>query len=280
VWGVNDLDEASPLPYTSDLVRLATSAVLAAREGRLATSVRRICRSILDGYATSLAKGGRPIVLAERNSWLRQIAINALKDPEKFWLKLEKENAGAAAVPASLMRLLALPQGSADVRLFPRRAGVGSLGRPRLVALASHDGGLIAREAKALVPPASAWVGNTRRPRSFGLELSQAAVRAQDPYFNADTLWSVRRLSPDCLKIEITNLPRGRDDDRLLRAMGWETANIHLGTPRLRVAKDLAGRSGRWLERATGDMIDALVADQRAWKKHQRRSRRPGAAAR
>ena len=29
VWGVNDLDEACALPYTHDLVRLATSAVLA-----------------------------------------------------------------------------------------------------------------------------------------------------------------------------------------------------------------------------------------------------------
>src|SRR5438309_12074681 len=29
VWGVNDFDAAWPLPYTNDLVRLATSAVLA-----------------------------------------------------------------------------------------------------------------------------------------------------------------------------------------------------------------------------------------------------------
>src|SRR5712664_288327 len=29
VWGVNDFDEAWPLPYTNDLVRLATSALLA-----------------------------------------------------------------------------------------------------------------------------------------------------------------------------------------------------------------------------------------------------------
>src|SRR5215471_5203461 len=29
VWGVNDVDEAARLPYTQDLVRLATSALLA-----------------------------------------------------------------------------------------------------------------------------------------------------------------------------------------------------------------------------------------------------------
>ncbi|MGA8540319.1 MAG: DUF2252 family protein, partial [Terriglobales bacterium] len=32
VWGVNDFDEASLFPYTMDLVRLAASALLAARE--------------------------------------------------------------------------------------------------------------------------------------------------------------------------------------------------------------------------------------------------------
>jgi len=35
VWGVNDFDEASYYPYTLDLVRLATSALLAARENKL-----------------------------------------------------------------------------------------------------------------------------------------------------------------------------------------------------------------------------------------------------
>src|SRR6266436_5368661 len=36
IWGVNDLDEAAELPYTNDLLRLATSAILAADEGHLA----------------------------------------------------------------------------------------------------------------------------------------------------------------------------------------------------------------------------------------------------
>src|SRR4029077_21024276 len=36
VWGVNDVDEAYELPYTLDLVRLATSALLAARARHLA----------------------------------------------------------------------------------------------------------------------------------------------------------------------------------------------------------------------------------------------------
>jgi uncharacterized protein (DUF2252 family) len=38
VWGINDFDEVTPLPYTNDLVRQATSAALAIHEGRLALS--------------------------------------------------------------------------------------------------------------------------------------------------------------------------------------------------------------------------------------------------
>ncbi len=269
VWGVNDLDEAAPLPYASDLVRLAASAVLAAEEKRLRLSLREICSSIVDGYRDALERGGRPVVLAERHAWLRAIALQELKDPQKFWAELLEEGKTASAPPA-VLRLMALPAGSADVRVFRRQAGVGSLGKPRFVAVASHRGGFVAREAKGIVPPAVAWASATPRPRSYSSEVIRRAVRAPDPFFAADANWTVRRLSPDCSKIEIDELPRGRDDEKLLRAMGWETANIHLATPRLRVREDLARRKGRWLQRATVDMVDAIVADHRAWKKHQR----------
>src|SRR5713101_6764329 len=71
VWGVNDFDEACDLPYTQDLVRLATSAILAIRQGHFALSDRDACEAILEGYAASRNQGGRPIVLAERRRWLR-----------------------------------------------------------------------------------------------------------------------------------------------------------------------------------------------------------------
>ena len=38
IWGINDLDEAARMPYALDLVRLATSALLAAREKKLRIS--------------------------------------------------------------------------------------------------------------------------------------------------------------------------------------------------------------------------------------------------
>src|ERR1700731_1128909 len=50
VWGVNDFDEACVYPYTMDLVRLATSALLATRENRLAMKPKGSAAGILGGY--------------------------------------------------------------------------------------------------------------------------------------------------------------------------------------------------------------------------------------
>jgi uncharacterized protein (DUF2252 family) len=49
VWGVNDFDEAAVFPYTLDLVRLATSAALAAAEGHLHLKQKDACAAIMDG---------------------------------------------------------------------------------------------------------------------------------------------------------------------------------------------------------------------------------------
>src|SRR5262245_6456862 len=52
VWGINDFDEASVIPYAFDLVRLATSAHLAPAPG---LKRREICSALLDGYRAGLA---------------------------------------------------------------------------------------------------------------------------------------------------------------------------------------------------------------------------------
>src|SRR5215510_9391539 len=77
-WGINDFDECAPLPYTNDLVRLGTSAALAAREGRLNHSVKVILRTVLEGYRAELRRGGRPIVLAERHRRLGERIVPLL----------------------------------------------------------------------------------------------------------------------------------------------------------------------------------------------------------
>src|ERR1700743_3708751 len=67
IWGVNDFDEAHPMAFANDLVRLAVSAVLAADAGTAFVMDRKaICDQILSGYREQLNKGGEPYVLMEK----------------------------------------------------------------------------------------------------------------------------------------------------------------------------------------------------------------------
>jgi hypothetical protein len=74
--------------------------------------------------------------------------------------------------------------------------------------------------------------------------------------------WIVRRLAPDCSRIELSALPKEPDELRLLHAMGWETANVHLGSIRPRVLRaDLKKRPRGWLLEAARSMEKAVTAD-------------------
>src|SRR5262245_7400356 len=81
-WGVNDFDEAAPMPYTLDLVRLAASALLAG--GQRHVTAESICAGILEGYADGL-RDPRPIVLDRDYGWLREKVIVSEKARAKFW---------------------------------------------------------------------------------------------------------------------------------------------------------------------------------------------------
>src|SRR5882672_9988579 len=47
IWGINDVDEAHPMPYTIDLVRLAASALFASAENSLAVGGDEACSALL-----------------------------------------------------------------------------------------------------------------------------------------------------------------------------------------------------------------------------------------
>lgn len=271
VWGVNDVDEACTLPYTLDLVRLATSAQLAIDSEHLGLTFREACTAILDGYTASLARGGRPIVLAERNRWLRAIAVRQLDDPQMFWSDLvASPRATVPRARAAIAR--ALPPGATGLRLVRRVAGVGSLGRPRVAGIATVGGSFTAREAKAWALSAAAWLDTRATAGGDGADLLRRAVRVADPCLQIGGGWVIRRLAPDCTKIEIDELGPKDDPRKLLRAMGWEAANLHLGTPGVPIAADLNGRPSGWLRAASADMRDALLADWRVWRtKHRHR---------
>jgi len=67
-------------------------------------------------------------------------------------------------------------------------------------------------------------------------------------------------LSPDSNPIEIDKLPKERDEYALLRAMGQEAANVHLGTTKQvkQILRDLGRRKPSWLHRAGKKIAKAI----------------------
>ena len=269
VWGINDFDEVSRMPYTIDLVRLAASAHIAIDTAQLRIAHRDACGAILDGYRASLEAGGRPWVLGASHAWLYEMVKPILRDPVGFWQKLEALLQVEGRVPGNARRGLArmMPGKESTYKTAHRVAGMGSLGRQRFVALAEFEGGPVCREAKALATSAWDWArGDDSEPIRYQ-KILDIAVRAPDPFVRLQGRWIVRRLAPDCSKIDLAQVPRERDETKLLHAMGWETANIHLGSGNTKeVLADLAKRRVHWLHKAASSMVAATRSDWKEWQ--------------
>ena len=273
IWGVNDFDEVSPLSHANDIVRLAVSAHLAAEAGQLPLKEKDICDAVLDGYAEGLREKGRPFVLSEQHKWLREIAEGELRDPVRFWAKMDALPTVKDEVPISAIEALEhlMPGREISYRLVRRVAGLGSLGHARFVALAEWHGGKVAREAKALVPTACHWAQGQKGPTEILYQtLISRAVRCPDPFVQLRGRWIVRRLGPHCSRVELAHLRAPGAELRLLHAMGWETANIHLGTKSARkpMLRHLDRQKGKWLHQAVAEMIKTVRSDWQTWKKH------------
>ena len=272
IWGINDFDEACRLPYTNDLVRLAASARLAITGDHLAIKAKDACDAILEGYRESLKSGGRPFVLSEEHVWLRKIAAGKERDPVLFWKKMKALSPARGPVPISAIKAIEhlMPEPGLSSRLVRRVSGLGSLGRQRFVALADWRGGKVAREAKALVPSACLWANDGKGSDTILYQtVLDQAVRGRDPFVHFQDGWIVRRLSPYCSRIELASLPKQRDECRLLQAMGWETANVHLGSKLAitAVRRDLDQRPSAWLRSAAKAMTKATIKDWEEWKR-------------
>lgn len=276
VWGVNDFDEACELAFTSDLVRLATSAVLAAADAKIDVEVNRICELLLAGYRGAL-RTGRPVLVTERYPALVKLTKGTQEDPKIFWKKkLRSEDNRRLAgreLPKGLEDMFrASFQPNAKLEFFEQRSpgGLGSLGRRRFTAVQTRKDARDAREAKALVPSALYWSRGQDDMPSQTATLLQHAIRIPDPYFQVHDRWLIRQLAPDIAKIE---MPRERDQrlglaPDLLRLMGRETANIHLGS---RSTDDLGERlnaldqNRTWFPAATTRMVASVRKDHAKW---------------
>jgi Uncharacterized protein conserved in bacteria (DUF2252) len=269
-WGVNDFDEADDLPYTNDLIRLAVSVRLAKKAGGLDIGLGESCATILDGYLKCLTASGQPFVLEEHNPVLRKVAMSAEREPSQFWRKATKlldDPEPKLPEDARVALIGCLPVAGLKFQVRARtRVGMGSLGRPRFIALAEWAGGWIAREAKAIAPPATAFATG----RAISPQMTEAvarAVRSPDPFYRPLDKWVVRRLAPRCSRIELGEIAKA-DAQQVLNAMGAETANVHLGTASAGAAilADLAGRPADWLDAATKAMSGLVERDWQEWR--------------
>jgi hypothetical protein len=273
VWGVNDFDETCCAPFTVDLVRLAVSAILAIEQNHLSITPAAACEAILSGYKESIKAGGRAFVLAEDHGWLRDIAVASLKKPSEYWRKLTALPKQIADAPVSAIECLErlMPERDLKYELVHRVAGEGSLGRPRYTGIASWHGGFVARDVKAMLPSAWQWAGSHQGPYEILYTVAVGrAVRCQDPIVHSNGQWIGRRIAPDCSRIELISLNPESDEANLLSSMGWETANIHLGTPAAAEQIKAFLKSGppNWLESAAEKYVAAIKRDWEDWKAH------------
>jgi hypothetical protein len=273
IWGINDFDEVCWMPYTIDLVRLAASAHLAIAGCDLNITPERASKAIIEGYRRGLACGGQAFVLAEHHTALRQTAVERLKMPELFWEKLKALPTLKGRIPSSAEKALRrmMPERDLAYRIMHRVSGLGSLGRRRYVALAEWRGGSIAREAKELTDSAWYWARSSRRRTEIHYqEALDRSRRCPDPFVKLRGRWIVRRLAPDCSRIELSTLPTKHDATRLLHAMGFETANVHLGTRDAKsIEADLRRRRPLWLQTAALAMVKSVEADWKRWRQRR-----------
>src|SRR5579859_6727774 len=253
IWGVNDFDEAFPMAYTNDLVRLAASAMLARDVQHFQLDAADACEAILTGYKEALKAGGSPFVLAEKHPHLREMAFSVLSEPSEFWEKLLQRTESVTELPHGAMKAIrsSLPKNARpDYRVVLKPKGLGSLGQQRFLALADWYGSYIAREAKSLRPSACNWALLCRDSDRIYCEAIRAgAAHCPDPLLAFRKRWLVRRLGPYCRRIDMENLRKHRNVLQLLPAMGKETANIHLGTKKAArcALNDLKKRPRHWL---------------------------------
>ena len=285
VWGINDFDEACELSFTSDLVRLAASVLLAAEAANVNASANGVCALLLEGYRAGLRAEGEPILLSVgKYPELVKLTRGTQEDPKTFWKKKLDPNDNPRIVAAELPKGLedmfrASFRRDANLAFLEQRSpgGLGSLGRRRFTAVETPKNGVRdAREAKALVPSALYWWAGQKHMPSQTATLLQHAIRDPDPHFQVHDDWLVRELAPDIAKIE---MPENDRDKRLalapalLRLMGQETANVHLGSrSRNALEKLLNGldHDELWFPTATERMAACTRKDHAEWAQHDK----------
>ena len=226
-------------------------------------------QAILQGYIDAVEAGGRPFALAEHHTALRAMATARLHDPEQYWSKLHALPLATGEPPAAALKAIArmMPERGLHLRISPRIAGLGSLGRQRFVAVTDWRGGSVAREAKALAPSACLWAakGKGVAPILYQ-QMLNTAVRCKDPFVRSRSAGSSAAWRRIARASNWRIFPRQHDEMRLLRAMGWERPMFTSAAVKPRtVLADLKKRPRGWLFQAARAMEKAVLADFKAY---------------
>ena len=269
VWGVNDFDDAALLPYTYDLLRLATSARLS---GQVIGSPKDQASAILNGYHGGLSKPG-PQFIDFAVPWMEDLARHLAPSPSKFKKKLE--NAKTANPPTEVTEALLdqLPSGSKLIAYHKWQKGGGSLGRPRFVAHAEWHSGLVAREAKALVPSSWDFDRGVKEAPTLFLNVATGRYRSPDPFLSLRSGYIVRRIAQDSQKLDVDEALMDANSLAWLSAMGRDLASVHLSgrATKDEIVADLKKRKDDWLVKGTEVALQQVQKDFRAWCKHHPR---------
>jgi Uncharacterized protein conserved in bacteria (DUF2252) len=290
IWGVIDYDEVAALSFAIDLVRLAASAELASEiipDCELTLS--EICEAIRDGYLAGLEGGGEPFVLERRHAWLLRMVRAFLKEPKRFWntwLNDKTQPISEEKVPQQLAALLreALPAG-AEIEFREMKLGVtkgvGSLGHDRFFSYTDYQGGPMVAEGKSVALSAAVWANGQAKGELQMEKILRAKTRPFSPGTMIRDGWLIRPLMSDCGRIDLSLLNVDQDpiavsldQDRLLTAMGFEVANLHLlSTPADRLKKAISEFRVPAFRKTAETMIDLARADYKAWRNHWRDAR-------
>ena len=264
-WGVNDFDEAAEMPYVLDLVRLATSELLAQPAQK--TAAETACGAILQGYRQGL-RAPKPISLDRDYAWLAKVVQVGEHERAKFWKKIADARSKAAPKRYREAIAKAMPVPGLSVRTAQRSAGAGSLGRPRWIGVADWRGSPVVREAKALAMSAWAHVHAPKANKIRAGEIANGRFHSLDPWYGIEKGLVVRRLSPNNRKIDAESGGPELFSDDMLQLMGFELANVHLGVAdrRSAITRDLGRRKRGWLAEAAKRAAKACTRDFNDWR--------------
>jgi hypothetical protein len=270
-WGVNDLDELCVAAWPLDLVRLATSAVIASH---ISLSDKEICRVVLEEWHTALPQTSLDLS-APGASHVRRLVPPEQAEHAYFDSLVRDPEVHEGAVPASV-RVAAAASVDSDWKphWHARTAGTGSLGRPRYCAVAADAAGRWhAREVKELGPHTTQWArghvdpGALPSPDDELYDPLQVALSGPVASRRVDG-WQLRRLAPDTRRVRLAK--QSESDARLLlTSMTRACVDVHGSAPdRFLAARTSSGvLSPKDFHNAVRVMVDSTTRDHKVFQR-------------